>query len=737
VTETLNAETVNAETVNAETLNAETLNGEPDSGRRTALDRLFDPRSIAVVGASTDPGKRGHQAVRALLEAGYRYPVYPVNPRGGTVFGLRMRTAVDQLPAGVDVALVALPGRAVPGALRELAAAGVAGAVVLANGFRESGPAGAELEAELAAVVAETGIRVVGPNTSGMLNAASGANLVGVPDVPAGPVSVVTQSGNMLLSLLADDRALHGPGFHSYVGLGNQVDVRYDECLTQLAAQPGTGAIAVHAEGLVDGRAFLVAAAEASRACPVLLLRGGRSEDGRRAAVSHTGSVAGSDAVATAVLGQAGIELVQRSDELALLAGVLATTPVVPAGRGVAVLADGGGHATLAADALAGAGVGLAALGEGTRTRLRGLLGAPAAVANPVDVAGATDTDPTRFAAAADALMSDPAVGLVLVVGLFGGYHLRFDPALRTAEDATAGELVTLAARHRLPLLVQSCYTVDRPANHDILRAAGVPVLGSIDHAVRAVAALHRRGRRLATASERSSLRLPAPGPHRLTGAGVRSGVLDEPGARRLVESAGLDTGCWRLARSPAEVEAAVRELGGECAVKVVSPDVVHKSDAGGVRLRVRAEDAEGVWADITGSVHRHTPGAEITGMVVVPMAPAGVELLVGATEDPDFGPVVAFGSGGVLVEALRDVTFRAAPFTRLEALEMIGETVADRMLDGYRHLPAVDRVALADFLVRVGDLAAAHPELVELDLNPVIAEGARVLPVDVRAVLG
>ncbi|HWN33715.1 MAG TPA: CoA-binding protein, partial [Pseudonocardia sp.] len=479
--------------------------------RRGALERLLDPRSIAVIGASADPGKRGHQAIRALRAAGYRYPVYPVNPRGGTLLGLDVCTGIGQLPAEVDVALVALPGPAVPAALRELAAVGVAGAVVLANGFRESGPAGAALEAQLSAVVAETGIRVIGPNTSGILNAATGANLVGASDVPAGPVSVITQSGNMLLSLLADNRALRGPGFHSYVGLGNQVDVRCDECLIELAAQPGTRAIAVHAEGLVDGRAFLVAAAEATRHCPVVLLRGGRSEAGRRAALSHTGSVAGPDAVATAVLGQAGVELVERSDELALVAGVLATTPPVPAGRGVAVLADGGGHATLAADALAAAGVGLAALAEPTLARLRELLGPAAAVANPVDVAGATDTDPTRFAAAAEALFADPAVGLVLVVGLFGGYHLRFNAELKGAEDTTAAELAALAARHRLPLLVQSCYAVDQPANHDVLRAAGVPVLGSIDHAVRAAAALHRRGRRLATVTERSPLRLPEP----------------------------------------------------------------------------------------------------------------------------------------------------------------------------------------------------------------------------------
>lgn len=700
-----------------------------------ALSRLLDPRSIAVVGASADPAKRGYQAVRALRDAGYPHPVYPVNPRGGELFGLTVRRSVAELPPGVDAALVALPGRAVPGALRELAGAGVAGAVVLANGFRESGAAGASLEAELAAAIADTGIRVIGPNTSGILNTASGANLVGVPDPAPGPVSVLSQSGNMLLSLLADDRALGGPGLHCYVGLGNQADVGYHECLRVLAGQPGTGAVAVHAEGLGDGRAFLVEAAAADR--PVVLLRGGRSDAGRAAALSHTGSVASSDAVATAVLAQAGVELVDRSDELAMLAGVLAVTMPMPAGRGVAVLSDGGGHATLAADALTAAGVPLATLAGATRSRLRALLGPPAAVVNPVDVAGATDTDPTRFVAATEALMTDPAVGLVLLVGLFGGYHLRFGEHLKTAEETTAADLAALAGRHGMPLLVHSCYTVDRPAAHHTLRAAGVPVLASIDHAVRATAALHRRAHRRATRSRRSALRLPSPVSEKCGYSNTsHSRAVDEPAARRLVQAAGIDTGPWWFARTAAEAAALVQAHGGPCALKVISPQAPHKSDVGGVRLGVTADAANAAWRGIVTDVTTALPDAVIDGMVVAPMASRGVELLVGATVDPVFGPVVAFGSGGVLVEALRDVTFRAAPFTHLEALEMIEETVAARLLDGYRHLPAVDRDALAEFLVRIGELAVATPELVELDVNPVLARGETLLPLDVRLVL-
>ncbi|WP_280363709.1 acetate--CoA ligase family protein [Nocardia wallacei] len=699
---------------------------------RTALQRLFDPRSIAIVGASTDPAKRGYQAIRALQKSGYAYPVYPVNPRATEIRGLEVVAGIDRLPPGIDVALIAVPGTAVPRVLRECAAAGIAGAVVLANGFREIGAAGAELEAELAAVITETGIRVIGPNTSGIANVGSGANLVGLQDIPAGPIGVVTQSGNMLLSLVNDVRAVRGPGLHAYVGLGNQSDVRYDECLAELAAQPGCGAVAVHSEGLVDGRAFLAAAARTTPGTPVVMLRGGRSVVGQRTALSHTGSVAGSDAVATAVLGQAGVELVERSDELAVVAGALATTAPVLPDRRVAVLSDGGGHATLAVDALTARGIDLAELSDATRTALRALLGPAASVVDPVDVAGATDADPTVFARAAELLMADPAVGLILVVGLFGGYHARFDRSLETAENDTARSLLAAQKSYGTPLVVQSCYAADPIGNHDILRAAGVPVIASIDHAVRITAALDRRARRRETADARSTLALPAAA----APVTAQSGVLDEPTARRLLTAAGTVVGPWAYAATPKEVATAVRGFDQPCALKVVSPQVIHKSEAGGVRLGVTAENAVAQTLGIMDSVRRAVPDARIDGMIVTPMAPPGVELLVGATRDPIFGPVVAFGSGGVLVEALADVTFRAAPFTELEAREMIRETVASRMLDGYRHLPPVDRDALARFLVGVGDLVAAHPEIAELDLNPVIAAGTGIVPVDVRIVI-
>jgi len=697
------------------------------------LHRLFEPRSIVVVGASTSPSKRGNQAIRALREAEFKGDLYAVNPSGGSAYGTDFLTSIDQIPVGVDVALISLPAALTPTAIRELGARDVAAAVVLANGFGELGTsAGKALDQELRAAVAETGVRVVGPNTSGILHVPLGANLVGLPAVKSGPISVVTQSGNMLLSLVADDAAHHGPGFASYIGLGNQADISYAECVEQLALDPHTGAIALHCEGLTAGRHFLEAVAGASARRPVVMLRGGRSSVGQRTALSHTGSVAGPDNVAVAVLRQAGVELVERSDELAVVAGVLATAPPVPAGTGIAILSDGGGHATLAADALEAHGAPLAVLADATAERLRQLLGGSAQIANPIDVAGATDTNPELFAEAVNVLLADPGVGMILVIGLYGGYHVRFDPDLEEEEDRAAHRLVGAVSGAEKALVVQSCYAAQDLRNHHILRVGGVPVLASIDHAVRAAAALVNRGRRLATLDQRSPLALP---PQR-TLPRREGGVLDEPEGRQLVEGAGIDLGPWATAGSPEELERVIDQIGRPCAVKVVSPQVVHKSESGGVALTVTTQDARATWDRITSDVREHVPHAHISAMVVTPMAPQGVELLVGATRDPIFGPVVAFGSGGVMVEALRDVSFRAAPFTHLEARELIDETMASRMLDGYRHLKPVDRDRLADLLVRVGDLVAQYPDLDELDLNPVIAGQDALIPVDVRIAL-
>lgn len=699
---------------------------------------MLTPRSIAVIGASRDPAKRGHQAVAALLELGFPHPIYPVNPGGGTILGLPVARDIAEIDERVDLALVVTPASTVPGILELAADAGVGGVVVIAVGFAESGADGRFLEEEIAAVAARTGMRVIGPNTSGIFNTHAAVNLVGVPDVPVGSISVLTQSGNMLLSLIEDTRAVGGPGFATFVGVGNQTDVGFEDVIVAVARDPSTRAIAMHCEGFRDGRALLAELHKAATRIPVVILKGGTSEAGSRAALSHTAALAGSGVVSEALLHQAGADVVERSDELAAVAGVLAGAPL-PRGARTAILADGGGHATLCADALSRVGLPLAELHPATRHGLTELYGAAASVANPVDVAGATDDDPLLFTEGARMLLADAGVDLLVIVGLFGGYQVRFGTHLADAEEAGAVALAALPAASGKPVIVQSSYASHHTQPQRTLNAHGLPVLGSIDHAARAGAALVRRAHFVETSGSRSTF-VPLRAETKPSSQAHISQprALTEPEARRLLgeRGNGLQADAWRLVASADDAIRAVIELGGRCALKVVSSQVVHKSDVGGVVLDVTPDAAAKAFEGVLETVARHVPGASVDGVLVTPMAPLGVELIIGASRDPVFGPILAFGPGGTLVELLGPPAFLSAPITPLEASELLQQQPISDLLEGHRGAPPVDRSALAACLVAVSNLIASNPAIAELDLNPVIASSSRIVPVDVRIIV-
>lgn len=696
----------------------------------TALSRVLEPHSVAIIGASANPDKRGYQIIKALKQAGYAYPILPVNPRGGTILDLPVVSDIDALPECVDIAVIVRPAEEVPDILVQCGKKGIAGAVVLAHGFRERGDKGSAAEDRLRDALLKSGVRTIGPNTSGMLNCSVQANLVGLPELPpSGPVSVLTQSGNMILSVVEDSRSINGPGFDVIAGLGNQTDVGYGELIEELCLRKTTRSIAIYNEGFLDGRGFLDAAARVGQSCPIVMLRGGRSIEGRKAALSHTGSIAGADDVALKALAQMGVTLVDRSDELLPVAALLATSPLPRQEGGVAVLTDGGGHATLAVDALSRAGVPLATLSEDTKAKLRSVLGDEASVENPIDVASAADAYPEVFPECIEILASDPQVGLVLTNGLFGAYHIRFDASLLEAENSAAERIVALRKATGLPLVFHSCYANRKPENHDILRNGGIQVFPSIDWAVTGSKALFERANWLS--KRRSHDRLAPEGPRVV----VPTGLSAETIARGILRKVGVGTGEWAAASDAGSVESAVFNFATPCAVKLDSAIVVHKSEAGGVRLGVTHDTARAAADDIARAMASHAPPVANYGFIVTPMVNHGVELFVGAINDPVFGPVVLFGSGGVLVEAVKDVTFRAAPLSSMEALEMINETHVATILDGFRNYSTVDKRSLADFISSVSFAIMKMENLSELDINPIIANESGIYPVDVRLV--
>lgn len=690
------------------------------------IDRLLDPRSIAVVGASRDPAKRGYQAVQRLVEDGYGGPIYPVSPSADEILGLHVYQSIDDVPGPVDLALIVRPAEHVPEAIEACGRNGVAGAVILAVGFGETGQDGRRLERRVVEAAEANGIRLIGPNTSGVFNRPASINLVGVPDIPSGRIGVISQSGNVILELIADAQTCTA-GFSTYVGVGNEADIRYHELLASLRGDPNTDVVIVYAEGFKDGRAFLQEVRRTVKTKPVVIHKAGRTEIGTRSASSHTGAMAGDFRLAEAAIRQAGGVSVMRSDELIPVAQSLSTLPPI-GGRRIVVLADGGGHATMAADTLTQRGLSLPTLGEETQRRLASLLPEAASLTNPVDVAGGADRDPGVFSELVSALIDDPEVDGILIVGLFGGYSIRFSPDYAIAEDEAARAIGVMVADRAKPVIVQTIYAGTTTPALETLKKSGVPVHRSIDIASRCIEALVERYDHLRHFDQRSDL---------LVGSGLSTGeveVLAEPDARHLLEEAGVSLPTWTFARDRSEVSAAASGMTGQLALKIVADGVSHKTDVGGVELNVSPVDAADLFEAMSATVTNAVPGTVVRGVVVAPMEPAGIELIVGATRDVTFGPMIAVGLGGVLVEELDRVVFRAAPLTALEAHLALDE-LGGRLVDGFRGGRS-HRDQMVDLLLSVSNLLTSDPKIQQVDLNPTILGPNGVVPVDARVVV-
>jgi acetyltransferase len=707
------------------------------------LTPVLRPRSVAVVGASRDPKKRGYQAVRTLLAMPFEGRVIPVNPNGGELLGLAVAPSVDAIDDTPDLAFVVTPAESVPGILEACARKGIKGAVVSAVGFRESGQEGADLERAIVEICARTGIRLVGPNTSGVLNTAVGLNLVGVKDVPAGSIALLSQSGNVALDIMNDVTRRH-TGLSIYVGVGNETDIAFHEYLEYLEQDEGTKAITMYVEGLRDGRKFIEVARRVTHTKPVVLLKGGRSERGVAAARSHTGAIAGSYPVMRAALRQWGVSEVLRSDELLPVGIVLAGQPNVPPGSGIVVLSDGGGHGTLAADALAELGVPLAELNQDTKGKLRALFGRAANVENPVDVAGAGDQNPMIFAEAMEVIAADPDAGGVLLVGLFGGYAIRFAEELADGEAQAANRMVEIMRAARKPLVVHSLYAHRWTEPLLQLSLAGVPIVHSLEIGSRCMRASHARGLFL----HERPVPAPKPPPRKIEPPAITTArrehrtVLMETDVRELLEEYDVNVVQAKLCRNADEVRTAFQEIGPPVVIKVVSPAISHKTDAGGVELKIADADAAvDAFQRVLGSAASYAVqrgiAPDIRGVLVLPqLAEPVAELIVGIRQDAQFGPVLSVGAGGVAVEIHHDTSLRGLPIGRAEALQMLEEIKIAKLLKGHRGRPPANNDALADIILGIAACAMAHPEIEELEANPIFAYPDRAVAVDARAFL-
>ncbi|MEQ8652342.1 MAG: acetate--CoA ligase family protein [Kiloniellales bacterium] len=709
--------------------------------RESPLHAILNPRALAVIGASNDPTKRGYQAVKQLQADGFARPIYPINPKAPEILGLTAYPSLEAVPGPIDLALVCTPARTLPKLLVDCGAKGIKGAVILAAGFGEAGEAGKALEAEVLAVAQAQGIRLIGPNTNGVFNLHHRMNLVGVKDAEPGNIGIVSQSGNMMLALITEAQRRRQLGFSTYIGVGNQLDVRFNEYLEYFGEDEKTDVPVLYVEGFKNGRRFLEVAREVTQKKPVVVYKSGRTEAGQVSASSHTGSLAGSFALTRDLLRQAGVTLVEQSDKILSVAEGLSLLPPAEGPR-VAVLADSGGHGTITTDALVEAGLSLADLSEESRVALAAVLPAQASLKNPVDVAGGTDDNPAVFADCAGILLQDENVDLLMIVGMFGGYAVRFAESLSQAEIETSAKIGALAKAVGKPVIVQSLYATHKPEPLTVLRAAGIPLFIWPENAIRCAAECVRYGaarRRLAANPPR-----PPAAPRAAVTAVVekarsegRSALFEEE-AKQLLAHFGVAVPESLLLRSEADVALAAARFGSRAlAMKIVSQDILHKSDAGGVKLKVSGAAAiADARREILANAKAYDPAAQIEGVLATPMAEPGVEVILGVVQDPIFGPVMMFGLGGIFVEVLKDVAFRALPMSRADAAEMLDQIASRKILEGVRGRGPVDRQALLDLMMAVAALAEAHPEIAEIDLNPVIVREEGLDLADARMIL-
>ena len=708
-----------------------------------SLEKVLNAKSVAIIGASKDETKRGYQTIRTLLEERYEGNIYPVNPKENSILGLSCYKNVNDIKGSVDMALIATPAKTIPFILEECGKKKVSGAVILAGGFGELGEKGKQLEDEVVAAAKKHNIRLIGPNTSGMLNLKDNLNLVGLRDSPKGDIALLTQSGNMALTLITEAKVKSRKGFTYYVGVGNEADIKFHEYLEFFRQDPDTKAILIYVEGMRQGREFLQQAYKTTRDKPIILLKSGRSTTGKRSAGSHTGALAGISEVAKGAFERAGIIVIENSDELFPAAETLSSLPPIK-NNSVAILADGGGHATIAADVLTDLGVDIPTLSERTQAKLREILPEAASVPNPVDVAGGTDANPTIFAECARIILKDPAVGGLLIVGLFGGYGIRFAESLSFLEEDAAHMMGKMVKKKNKPIVLHSLFSAAKPHSLDLLRYYGIPVYDSLDIASKCMGVLAQYGNYLATYQTRATFVMNWGAKTKPEGNKIIETVkkenrkfLFEHEAKQLLKLHGAPVSLDVLAQTEDEAVKIAKKIASPVALKIVSPDILHKSDAGGVKINLSKEsEIRSAFKEIMQNAKKFDPKAKIKGILVSPMAKVGIEVIIGTKIDDQFGPIIMYGLGGVMVEILKDVSFRVLPISPTAAKRMIEETKSFPILDGVRGGPASDKTALKKLLLLCSEIIEAYPQIQEMDLNPVIVHEQGLSIVDARIIL-
>jgi acetyltransferase len=694
------------------------------------LEVFTNPKGVAVIGASTSPEKLGYQVLDNIIKYGYAGGIYPVNPTAPEILGKKAYPSVLDVPDPVDMAVILVPNKAVPAVMEECGQRGLKGTVIITAGFREVGPHGKALEQQVVEIARKYGMRIVGPNVLGIIDTVANLNASFAAAMPErGYNAFMSQSGALCTSVL--DLALgQGIGFSRFYSIGNKADINEIDLLKTWRDDPETKAIVAYLEGISDGPEFMRVAREVTRKKPIIAIKSGTTSAGSAAVSSHTGTLAGSEAAYDAAFKQVGIIRAGSVQDLFDYANAFSRQPLMET-NAVAVVTNAGGPGIMASDAIERAGLRLASLTTETKQKLQAKLPSAASVANPIDVLGDALAD--RYALAIEAALDDPNVGSVLVV---------LTPQVMTQIPETAEALGRLSQERGKPAF--GAFMGDRAIRPgaEVLRSYDVPNYQVPERAVAAMAAMWH---------QRQWLNTPplVEEPATMDRARIRK-VLDavrvdgrvtmgDSEAREILEALGIPVPKSELAATPEEAVAAAERIGYPLVMKIASPDILHKTDIGGIKLNITsAGDVRDTFDLLVYRAQRYMPDATIWGCQVQQMVKGGREVIIGMNRDPQFGALLMFGLGGIYVEALKDVTFRVAPIDRREATAMLDEIRSFNLLRGVRGEKPADLHAIADTVLRISQLVTEFPEIVELDINPVMVfeTGKGIMGVDMRLAL-
>jgi acetyltransferase len=692
------------------------------------LKHFFRPSGVAIIGASSNPAKLSHCVVKNLKDHGYLGGIYPINPKGGEILGLTVYPSILEVPDPLDLAVIMVPAPIVPIVLKECGERGLEAVIVITGGFREAGPEGQKLEAQLRSIIDAYGMRLIGPNCVGVMDAHLPLDTTFITDMPSpGGISFVSHSGAICGGTTDWAREV-GVGYSRIASLGNQLDVDITDGLRMMQDDTHTRVINIYAEGLPNGRKFVQAAREIFRSKPIVMLKAGVTSAGTRAVASHTGALAGSEEAYRAACHRAGALVVNSLQEQNDVAMVLATQPL-PQGSRVAILTNAGGPAALAADELARQGLSLATISDETQQALRDVVPQGAQLGNPIDMLGGPQAD--MYAAAGQILLEDPDVDMLMTI---------FVPQAITPVTGVAQHVVQTAHAYEKPVICCLVGGESIPEAMRILNTSGVPCYQDPNRAGRALGGLHK----YATLRNRPDLtpeQVDEVDRERVetilnqTWQEDGAGFLNSQTASEIAGAYGIKVPPSALAAHAAEAVEIADRIGYPVAMKIIAKDVVHKADVGGIALNLgSAQDVRAAFEGMMGDEDERAAREE-TYVMVQRMAPQGQEIILGAQRDAQFGPILMVGMGGRYVEVFQDVAFRLAPLNQVDAAAMIEETAAGRIMKGIRGAPPKDIQKVAETLCRVGQLVSDFPCISELDVNPLIVrnEGEGAWAVDVR----